>query len=545
MILSNKIEIRINISNIKHYKKLYKNIKINDIILVNVNELTKGSRYKVKMRCDKCGDEYESCFNILYKNNSLKKFICKKCKRKITIQEKYGVDNVFQCNEIKEKSKITIKEKYGVDNVSQNKEIKEKKMNTNFKHFGVKWGLSSNIIKEKSKITIKEKYGVDNVSQNKEIKEKKEKTCFKNNGVNFISQHKNFKQNINKINLIKLQKKYSNLINIEGDNFTFYCEKCEKNFEIYKKTFYGRYNLNVDACVFCNPIGSVHTSGSETNVYNFIKKNYNGEIIQNNRNIIKPYELDIYIPELKIAFEYNGLFWHNENNTSNNYHLNKTELCEKLGIQLMHIWEDDWLYKPDIIKSMILNKLSKNYNKIFARETEIKEINDNKIVKDFLNNNHIKGFISSKIKIGLFYKNELVSLITFSNLKIPKNKIEKNYELLRFCNKLNTNIIGGENKLFNYFIENYNSNKILAYIDISNCNSELYETLNFNNIGKIKPNYYYIINGIRLNKFNFRKDILIKQGYDKNKTEHEIMKDRHYYRIYDCGQLKFEYINKL
>jgi len=543
MIITDKVEIHISQSNINHYKVFYNDIKINDMILVDVNQLTKGSHHKIKMKCDICDEEYESEYNILFKNDSLKYFICKKCKRKNTVQKKYGVDNVFQSKVVKEKSKNTIKEKYNVDNISQNNNIKEKKINTFIEKYGVNWGLSSDIIKEKSKNTIKEKYNVDNISQLQKIKDQKKITCFNNYGVSIISQHKNFKQNLNSIILKKLQKKYDNLLNIIGDNFIFYCDKCDKDFEINKKAFYTRYLLNVELCTICNPIGSNHISGLEENLYNFIKDNYNNEIIRSNKNIINPYEIDIYLPDLKIGFEFNGLFWHNENNVHKKYHLNKTELCEQQGIQLIHIYEDDWLYKNNIIKSMILNKLGKIENKFFARKCEIKEITDNKLIRSFLDENHIQGFVGSKIKIGLFNDNELVSLMTFGNHRVNMGKTITNigeYELLRFCNKLNTNIIGGASKLFKYFIKNYNPIEITTYADRSFSQGKLYEILGFKFVGKTEPNYYYIVNGIRKYRFNFRKDILIKDGFDSNKTEHQIMLDRKIYRIYDSGSLKYK-----
>ena len=114
--------------------------------------------------------------------------------------------------------------------------------------------------------------------------------------------------------------------------------------------------------------------------------------------------------------------------------------------------------------------------------------------------------------------------------------------MLRFCNKLNTNIIGGASKLFKHFVENYKSKEITTYADRSISQGRLYETLGFKFIKKTEPNYYYIIDGIRHHRFNFRKDVLVKQGYDPNKTEHEIMLERNIYRIYDSGNLKFKYI---
>jgi len=544
MVLTNKIEIRINPSNINHYNNYYDNLKVNELKIVNVKYLTKGSKYKIKMRCDKCYSEYNIAYNILHKNNSLEKFICKNCKRKKTTQQKYGVNNIFQLDKIKDKSKNTIKEKYGVDNISQSPEIKSKKINTFIEKYGVKWGLSSDEIKEKSKKTIQKKYNVNNISKLEHIKRKKEETCFINYGVNFISQHKDFKKNINKNLLIKLQKKYKNLINCEGDKFIFYCDICDKEFEIYKKSFYTRYNLQVNICTFCNPIGSVHSSIMESMLYDFITKHTNYKCNKNYKNIINPYELDIYIPELKIAFEFNGLYWHNELYKDKNYHLNKTEECEKKGIQLIHIWEDDWKNKQEIVKSIILNKLYKTPNKIYARKTEIKKIVDNKLVRKFLDKNHIQGFVGSKIKLGLFFDNELISLMTFGKRRVAmgkKSTNENEYELLRFCNKLNTNVIGGASKLFKYFIRNYNPEEITTYADRGHSNGNLYKTLEFESQGKTQPNYYYIIDSIRKHRFNYRKDKLIKEGFDPNKTEHQIMLDRNIFRIYDSGNLKFSY----
>jgi len=196
------------------------------------------------------------------------------------------------------------------------------------------------------------------------------------------------------------------------------------------------------------------------------------------------------------------------------------------------------------VKSRILNLLGKTKNKIYARKCIIKEVTDNELVKEFLENNHLQGFVGSRIKIGLFYNDELISLMTFgSERKSMGSKSEEGiYEMLRFCNKLNTTVIGGADKLFKYFIKNLNPKEIISYSDRSWSQGDLYKTLGFEFVGKTQPNYHYIINGIRNYRFNYRKDILVKQGYDKMKTEHEIMLERKIYRIYDSGSLKFKYV---
>ena len=164
----------------------------------------------------------------------------------------------------------------------------------------------------------------------------------------------------------------------------------------------------------------------------------------------------------------------------------------------------------------------------------------------FLNKNHIQGKINSNLNFGLYYQNELVSLMTFGQLR--KNLGGKptlgSYELLRFCNKLNTNIIGGASKLFKYFLKEMLPNEITSYADIRWSDGNLYKTLGFEYVHSSSPNYFYIINECRKNRFGFRKDILIsKYGCPKEMSEHEFCYSNQWYRIYDCGSMKFIYRN--
>ena len=321
------------------------------------------------------------------------------------------------------------------------------------------------------------------------------------------------------------------------------CNNCNNKYEINNSTLRSRIIYGVELCTICNPINS-SISDKENKLLNFIKENYDNQIIINSKNIINPYELDIYLPDLKLSFEFNGIYWHSELYKTNDYHNIKTNLCLEQGIQLIHIYEDDWEFKQEIVKSLILNKLNKTKNKIYARKTEVKEITDNKIIKEFLFNNHIQGNVNSSIKIGLFNENELVSLMTFGKFRKPLNSKSLNnneYEMLRFCNKLNTNVIGGASKLFKYFIRKYNPVKIISYADRSYSNGNLYKQLGFQLQHITEPNYYYVIGHKKYNRFNFRKDILVKQGFDKNKSEHEIMLERKIYRIFNSGNYKFIY----
>lgn len=251
-------------------------------------------------------------------------------------------------------------------------------------------------------------------------------------------------------------------------------------------------------------------------------------------------ELDIFIPSKNIAIEYNGLYWHSDKFVTKNYHLDKTLNCKKEGIRLIHIFEDEWIFKKEIVKSRLINILGLENNKIHARKCKISLISKEE-EKEFLKNNHIQGYINSAIRLGLLYNGELVSVMTFSKLRnILGHKNKKNsYELLRFCNKINTFVVGGASKLFKFFTNNFNYEELISYADRRWSCGNLYEKLNFEFCGYTNPNYWYAKQNKRLHRSNFTKNRLVKSGFPKELTEKDIMNNNGYSRIYDCGNLKF------
>ena len=467
----------------------------------------------------------------------------------MTNKEKYGDENYNN----REKCKQTCLDKYGVDNVQKDKDIKQKAVDT------IKNSYGYNVILDKVREKNLEKYGKKHALQLKENVEKANNTRLERYGdINFNNREKCKETNLKKYGVDNVQKssylknkKKESIITLHPDILSIsddylYTLKCDLGkdhfFNILPEQYYQRNLSKTIICTICNEIGSTK-SGQENLIYNFIKENYNGNILRNKRGIIKPKELDIYLPDLKLAIEFNGLYHHNELVVNKKYHFNKTESCEKQGIQLIHIYEDDWIYRQKIIESRILNLLGKTPNKIYARKCIIKEVDDSKL---FLETNHLQGFTISKIKLGLFYNNELVSLMTFGKQrKSMGSKSKENvYEMLRFCNKLNTSVIGGADKLFKYFINAYKPVEVISYADRSWSQGDLYYKLGFLLIHKTEPNYYYVVDGFRKHRFNFRKDKLVREGYDKSKSEHEIMLERGIYRIYDSGSLKFIWNNE-
>jgi len=319
------------------------------------------------------------------------------------------------------------------------------------------------------------------------------------------------------------------------------CIICPKHGEFWQVS---SYHLDGCGCPECGKLFSTYEEEILDFLGTLIDKD---KILTNNRTILDNYrELDIVIPSLKIAIEFDGLYWHSEIEKSDkNYHLKKTEECESKGYQLIHIFEDEWIYKKDICKSRLAHLLKKDVTKIYARKCEIRQI-DYSTYNSFFNENHLQGNVKASYAYGLFYNDELVSAMSFCSLRTNlgfKNKEKENvFELLRFANKIGNTVIGGASKLFNFFIKNIHPSAVISYADRRWSMGNLYEHLGFAQTHISKPSYFYVFGDTRKNRFAFRKDILIsKYGCSPEQTEHGFCLANKWYRIYDCGCLCYKW----
>ena len=260
---------------------------------------------------------------------------------------------------------------------------------------------------------------------------------------------------------------------------------------------------------------------------------------QNSRNIISPKELDFYLPEHKLAIECSGLYWHSELSAGRgqNYHYDKHQACAKLGIQLITIFDDEWNNNQELIKRVLTNKLTKTNNNIFARKCVVKEITT-KEYKEFINQNHIQQYAHAKVKLGLTYKDEVVAVMSFSKARYDKND---SWEMIRFCSS--QKVTGGASKLLSYFLKTYNPELIISYSDNRWFTGDMYEKLNFN-LTSESIGFFYTNYSQRFNRLQFQKHKLVKEGFDDTKTAWEIMQERKFDRIWDCGQKRWELVLK-
>ena len=282
-------------------------------------------------------------------------------------------------------------------------------------------------------------------------------------------------------------------------------------------------------------------SKAENEISEFITK-HGFECVQGDRKILKGKELDIYIPSLHLAIEYNGNLWHGEKNGKTvNSHVEKTNLCNSLGIGLIQIFEDEYVLRKDIVYSKLSQILgiNKDNPKIPARKCSVREIHRND-AEVFLEQNHIQGFVNSTLYLGCFYNDMIVGVMSFL-------MEGENWNLTRFATAQGYICQGVGGKLFKYFVRNYNPLLIKSFADrrwTIDGTDNLYTKLGFELEETLKPDYRYYNPKVdrvqRFHKFGFRKEKLHKKyGLPIEMTELEMAKELGYDRIWDCGLFKY------
>ena len=517
----------------------------------NTFQLKESKEKSKKTNLEKRGTEFASQsieFKEKVKQTNLEKYGVEnafqsdesKLKIKQTNLEKYGFENPFESKLIQEKIRQTNLNKYGFIHALQSEEIKEKVKQTNLERYSVENTFQFEVFKEKIKQTNLERYGVEHPMLLDSLKEKIKQTNLEKYGVEFALQSDIVKERAKQTNLDRYGTEYSAQSEIvRRENFgianhpdyikylnkkisLFKCDNVH-NFEIHTDNYFTRTYNNIPLCTICNPIGD-STSIKQKELFEFINSIYDEEIINLYRD---KYEIDVYLPELKLGFEFNGIYWHSDIYKDKNYHINKTNYFKDKDIRIIHIWEDDWTFKQDIVKSQVKNLLGFS-DRIWARKCQIKEV-DTKEAKLFLNNNHIQGFVNSNIKIGLYYNQELVSIMTFDKFEGRKKLTDLEWNLNRFCNKIGYSIIGGASKLLKYFINKYSPSRIISYADKDWSIGNLYEKLGFIIINESVPDYKYLVDKKRIHKSRFKKS---KTGISESNLNIP--------KIWDCGKIKFE-----
>lgn len=320
---------------------------------------------------------------------------------------------------------------------------------------------------------------------------------------------------------------------------TLQCNKCTSIFNFTRQCFIG-VRKKLSMCPTCFP-RTIKVSKGENELFTFIQS-LCPDAVSSYRTHYHSKEIDIYIPSLKIGIEFNGLYWHSEqvllsNNRAATHDHEKQKEFNKLGIKIINIFEDEWNNKQDIVKSRLISLTGKSTTKIYARKCQIKEV-ASKDAAAFCNVNHIMGKGRSNFRVGLYFDNELVSLMTFTTNNISR-KLINTWEINRFASKLNTTVVGGASRLFKYFINHILPSRVISYADNRWSTGQLYSQLGFIKTSNGIPNYWYVApNSInRTHRYTLRKN----KDDDQSLTEYQNRQNQGYLRVWDCGSSKWEW----
>lgn len=406
----------------------------------------------------------------------------------------------------------------------------------------------------KGRDTLKRKYNVGNAGQLPGHMDKVQKTLIKKYGVDHPSKLNHvldsrydtsleFYSSLVTSNLIQVLE-VKNPTEYKSNAYRTPCREIKFNCNLHgeeslpNETFKWRSKRVGSPCSDCIRPYNKSVGIAQSEIASYIEElGFKPKL--NDRTKIHPREIDILVGDFGI--EYHGLYWHsfnsNESKEERNYHLSKLNDSNSVGIKLIQVFEDEWIYKKDIVKSIIKLNLNSIDNKIYARKCTIDHDVSLKESVDFLEQNHLQGnTYGAKYKIGLRYNGELVSLITIGNSRFEKGKLE----LLRSSTKLNTIVVGGFSKLIKASLK-IGFNELHTYADLRYFSGKSYELVGFKHIHDTAPGFYYTDKDRRYNRMGFQKHKLKDKlnTYDQNLTASINIFNNGYRRIWDCGQRKF------
>lgn len=542
---------------------------------------TKGQHKLTTVTCKLCGTEFQShseracfCSNVHYSTcevcgesfeiprrlyNAIPRTCSGECMGKLSskIQQSFSCEKKQQ---IRDKMKNTCKARYGVQYYSQTDEFVARHKQTCLDKYGVDSYTKTSEYLDKTKATSQKRYGADFYAQTEDKKIKTRATCLEKYGVDNpgkvgahildkMSEPAKLKE------LMKFRENPSEYIKTqfaERPTLRHLSDKLG-----IQESSVGEYinRLKLQSLV------RYTYSAMEDELYQFLLSILpaNAKIIRNTFRVITPYELDIYLPDHDFAIECDPTITHNsslpgwssnDNPKSKVYHKMKTDLCEEKGIFLYHIFGYDWSHHKDVVKSMIQNALGCTPDKIFARNCEVRDV-DYTTAQEFSSDNHRQGPAPAKIRLGLYHKGELVSLMTFGKMRhsigTGNDNLNDCYELVRFCSKLNTSVVGGAQKLFKYFLNTYNPTQIRSFSDRAHTKGNLYQVLGFTKLRSSDPGYVWVnlktdrsVSRLNAQKQNIQK-FLKDESLDLSRTEVELMIEHGYVQVFDSGTITWEW----
>lgn len=295
-----------------------------------------------------------------------------------------------------------------------------------------------------------------------------------------------------------------------------------------------RYSSMV-VCPECNPF-KTGPSGIEVVIAGMLDS-FGVRYEQHYRKLpmLKPKELDFWIPDFNTGIECNGVHWHS-GAERRDIDRRKRLICRHAGIRLLTFWEDDIKDHPDRIQAYLRTVFNRNSRKIGARECEIKDVPSQEC-REFLELYHLQGSVNAPVRLGLYKDGELLEVMTFGKRRRnmgARNSSDTEWELYRLCTKDDCTVSGGASRLFSYFKKHYEWSDIISYCHAEISDGTVYRKLGFVFRGRTSCGYSYVKDGSyrRINRFTLRKSE-IDDG--SGRTADEILESLGYSKCWDAG----------
>lgn len=471
--------------------------------------------------------------------------------------ERYGTIHPMQSKEILERQRASVRASTGVDNPMSSQACRDRMRQTFLQHYGVENPMLNAGVRARQQATLQANYGVSNPSHSKvilkrihggiqastgfryalqspQIQQKFRDTCKARYGVDYPIQSNEIKLRLYWSKRKPINPKALELISsrdfwLQNQSKMLIEISEELNIPI-STTYYFYHYVHGFNC----PVSKV--SQAEYDLRRFLAQYYE---VQPNvpmaqlGDLQSRLSLDCYIPELKLAFEYNGVYWHSEEYRGSKYHLQKTLACEQLGIRLVHIWEDDWLNHHSLMLRKLLNLIGKADRRVYARQCQI--VIPTKAQKaEFYGANHVKGSGGGSVDYALMRESEIVAMISFRHTS-------QGWDLNRYATSCN--VPGGFSRLLKHFQRNHEWTRIYTFADRSWSQGNVYLRTGFQLVEEQPPTWYGVEDGLRINRLQYIHEKLQQRFPDLHGTQFEIMDQAGIRRIWDCGQLKFELLN--
>lgn len=448
--------------------------------------------------------------------------------------ENYGSTSPFGCSEVLARAKETLKKNYGVDNPLKSKKVQEKVRATNMELYGGPAPACSEAVVAKMSQTYLEKTGYSNAAHNPEVKQKKINTNLRIRGV---EHHMHDPEVRKKLKRVQIKSGKIGLYKVDGVFYTSSEIRAKYGLAIGAIIKRSRELSAVNFKLWLEGKYRSRVSRIENAIRSYVSLIYPADILQQVKFSNK--EGDIYLPNKNLIIEVNGDYWHSDEHKPTNYHKEKKDLFDSLGLDSIFISESDWYSSTEKIKNLLRAKIEK-LETIGARKCVCKLV-AKKEAKEFLDSYHLQNSTNNKIALGLYYGEQLIQVATFGKPRFNKNY---EWELLRFCSKPDIRILGGLSKLLNYFKSLYNPTNLITYCDRDISNGYGYIKAGFREIGTTAPNFFYTKNYRKVNSLDLTRKKLAKllKSFNHRSSIRTNMRKNGFLKVYTCGNKVLEFI---